>query len=166
MAGIEAYVDIETTGLSPFNGDVTVVGIYRVDGDDGELIQLVGEEITPQKILDALKDVDTIYTYNGSRFDLPFMDISLGVNLCDYFEHKDLMYDCWRKNLKGGLKAVERRLGIRRELSEVDGYQAVILWWRYQNSGDEKALTTLLAYNREDVVNLQTLRRILWNTGY
>jgi len=163
MAGVEAYLDIETTGLSPFYGEVTVVGIYRVNGRESEFVQLIGEEITAEKVLAALKNVDIIYTYNGSRFDLPFMDVSLGVDLCDYFEHRDLMYDCWRCNLKGGLKAVERRLGIRRELTEVDGYQAVILWWRYTNHGDKEALTTLLAYNREDVVNLKTLRQILEN---
>jgi uncharacterized protein YprB with RNaseH-like and TPR domain len=161
MAGVEAYLDIETTGLSPFYGYVTVVGIYRVNGGECEFVQLVGEEITVEKILAALKDVDTIYTYNGSRFDLPFIGVSLGVDLCDYFEHKDLMFDCWRNHLKGGLKAVERTLGIRRELTDVDGYQAVILWRRYHSYGDEDALTTLLAYIREDVINLKTLRQLL-----
>lgn len=163
MAGVEAYLDIETTGLSPFYGYVTVVGIYRVNGGEDEFVQLVGEEITGEKILAALKNVDIIYTYNGSRFDLPFIGVSLGVDLCDYFEHRDLMYDCWRNNLKGGLKAVERTLGIRRELTEVDGYQAVILWWRYASYGDKDALTTLLAYNREDVVNLKILRQFVEN---
>lgn len=164
MADVEAYLDIETTGLSPFYGEVTVVGIYRVCGDDSEFLQLVGEEITGEKVLDALKNVNTIYTYNGSRFDLPFLDVSLGVDLCDYFQHRDLMYDCWRCHLKGGLKTVERTLGIDRELTEVNGYMAVILWHRYIRYGDAKALETLLAYNKEDVVNLKTLRHILENT--
>jgi uncharacterized protein YprB with RNaseH-like and TPR domain len=161
MAGFEAYLDIETTGLSPFYGEVTVVGIYRVKGKITEFIQIVGEEITAEKVLSALENVDVIYTYNGSRFDLPFIDTALGVDLCDYFEHKDLMYDCWRCHLKGGLKAVEKTLGIRRELTEVNGYKAVILWRRYVSYGDKEALATLLAYNREDVVNLKTLRHIL-----
>jgi len=41
------------------------------------------------------------------------------------------MHHCWRNNLYGGLKAVERTLGIPRKLKEVDGYEAVKLWWRY-----------------------------------
>jgi uncharacterized protein len=161
MAGVEAYLDIETTGLSSYYGEVTVIGIYLVKGDDCNFVQLVGKEITPEKLMEVLKEVETIYTYNGSRFDLPYIEDTLGVNLCDHFGHQDLMYDCWRNHLRGGLKSVERQLGIKRESTGVDGYQAVILWKRYCNYGDERALATLLAYNREDVVNLRTLRHVL-----
>jgi uncharacterized protein YprB with RNaseH-like and TPR domain len=35
---------------------------------------------------------------------------------------------------------------------------AVKLWWQYVNDDDERALSTLLEYNREDVVNLHELR--------
>ena len=161
MPGIEAYLDIETTGLSSYYSQVTVIGIYRVNGNDCEFTQLVGKDITCDHLLEALRDVNTIFTYNGSRFDLPFIYDALGINLCDHFNHRDLMFDCWRNNLKGGLKAVERRLGIDRELTGVDGYQAVVLWCRYRDHGDEQALDTLLRYNREDVVNLHTLRQTL-----
>ena len=105
--------------------------------------------------------MDEIYTYNGSRFDLPFIKAKLGVDLKPCFKHTDLMYDCWRNDLKGGLKAVERKLGIGRELKGVDGRMAVQLWWDYANNNDQQALQTLLAYNREDVVNLRQLRRKL-----
>jgi uncharacterized protein YprB with RNaseH-like and TPR domain len=68
------------------------------------------------------------------------------------------MYDCWRRNLYGGLKAVERQLGIERRLKDVNGYEAVRLWFRYVDSFDLGALSKLLEYNREDVVNLRLLR--------
>ncbi|TRZ95788.1 MAG: exonuclease, partial [Dehalococcoidia bacterium] len=42
----DAYLDIETTGLSRFYDYITVIGIYRCDGGNSELIQLVGEEAT------------------------------------------------------------------------------------------------------------------------
>jgi len=71
------------------------------------------------------------------------------------------MYDCWRQNLKGGLKIVERLLGIKRRLTGVDGYIAVQLWYDYVNNNNKEALQTLLAYNEEDVVNLRVLRRKL-----
>jgi uncharacterized protein YprB with RNaseH-like and TPR domain len=102
--------------------------------------------------------VDTIYTYNGSRFDLPFINSRLRVNLREHFHHHDLMHDCWRNNLYGGFKAVERKLGIPRRLRGIGGAEAVILWWRYQINRDRKALDLLLEYNREDVVNLIALR--------
>jgi len=158
---VEAYLDIETTGLSPSYSGITVVGIYLCNGDDTSFIQLVGEDITIDSLLETLDGVDIIYTYNGSRFDLPFIYTLLGVNLAKIFTHRDLMYDCWRNNLYGGFKAVERQLGIERRLTEVNGYEAVKLWWRYVDHFDLDALATLLEYNKEDVLNLKILREML-----
>ncbi len=161
---VEAYLDIETTGLSAFDCEVTVVGIHLCNGAQTRFIQLVGEDITSDSILEALKGVEVIYTYNGSRFDLPFINCRLGINLAEMFRHCDLMYDCWRNNLYGGFKAVEHQLGIPRLLTEVSGYDAVRLWWQYVNDYDQDALATLLEYNKEDVLNLKTLRERLVST--
>ena len=158
---VEAYLDIETTGLSSEQCEITVIGIYLHNKDDNDFIQLVGDEITDVGLMEALEGVDIIYTYNGKRFDLPFIHSRLGINLAEIFEHRDLMYDCWKGNLYGGLKAVERLLGIERRLGEIDGYQVVRLWWQYVNYYDEVALALLLEYNKEDVLNLKTLREKL-----
>ncbi len=153
---IEAYLDIETTGLSPFSSEITVVGIYLCNGGDTNFIQLVGQDISAQSILEALYGIEVLHTYNGSRFDLPFIYSRLGINLAQLFTHRDLMYDCWRCNLYGGFKVVERQLGIERKLTEVNGYEAVRLWWRYVECFDLDALNTLLEYNKEDVLNALT----------
>jgi len=154
----DAYLDIETTGLSSFYDDITVVGIYLANDSGNRLVQLVGGDVTRINLLRTLRCVDTIYTYNGSRFDLPFIDLRLGVNLRKHFHHRDLMHDCWRNNLYGGFKSVERQLGILRRVRGIGGAEAVILWWRYQIDHDRKALDLLLEYNKEDVVNLMKLR--------
>ena len=104
-------------------------------------------------------------TNNGSCFDLPFIRDFLGVDLAESYHHHDLMYDCWRKNLYGGFKAVEAQLDIARQLKGIGGLEAVILWWRYQNGGDQNALALLLQYNKEDVVNLKVLRERLGGSG-
>ncbi|MFC1951941.1 ribonuclease H-like domain-containing protein [Chloroflexota bacterium] len=158
---VEAYLDIETTGLSPRDSEITVIGIHFCNGDDTNFIQLIGKDISVQSILEALHGVELLYTYNGSRFDLPFIYIKLGTNLAKSFKHRDLMYDCWNINLYGGLKGVERQLGIERKLTEINGYEAVRLWWRYVDSWDLDALNTLLEYNKEDVVNLKSLKEKL-----
>ncbi|MFC1991838.1 ribonuclease H-like domain-containing protein [Chloroflexota bacterium] len=162
---MEAYLDIETTGLSPRDCEITVVGIHVCNGDDTKFIHIVGDNISSESILEALCGVEVIYSYNGSRFDLPFIHNRLGINLAETFGHRDLMYDCWNCNLYGGLKAVERQLGIERKLKEVDGFEAVKLWWRYVNNYDEDALHTLLEYNKEDVLNLKTLKKKLLPHG-
>jgi len=157
----EAYLDIETTGLSCQYAEITVIGLYLVNGHDSRLVQLVGEDVTKDNLLEALEGVETIFTYNGRRFDLPFIRGFLGIDLETIADHHDLMYDCWRCNLYGGLKVVEQQLGICRQLQGITGLDAVLLWQRYQNCGDQKALNLLLEYNREDVMNLKVLRERL-----
>jgi uncharacterized protein YprB with RNaseH-like and TPR domain len=161
MPHIEAYLDIETTGLTPSGCEITVIGIHVCRGEETDFVQLVGRDVTAAEIMAALRDVDILYTYNGSRFDLPFIHARLGINLAELFPHRDLMYDCWRKNLYGGLKGVERQLGLKRRLPDMNGWEAVRLWWKYVDSFDLEALNTLCEYNKEDVVNLKTLKEIL-----
>ena len=156
-----AYLDIETTGLSRHYADLTIIGIALEKSRKYQVVQLIEGNLYEEKLLDSLEGVDEIYTYNGSRFDLPFIKARLGVDLNERFRHTDLMYDCWRHKIKGGLKAVERLLGIKRNLTDVDGYIAVQLWFDYVNNNNKQALRTLLEYNQEDVVNLRILRRKL-----
>lgn len=43
------------------------------------------------------------------------------------------------------------------------GFFAVLLWQEFQQTGNIKALETLLVYNIEDVVNLETLMVLAYN---
>ncbi|MDA2916198.1 ribonuclease H-like domain-containing protein [Nitrospinae bacterium AH_259_B05_G02_I21] len=146
-----AYLDIETS----YDGALTVVGLWRPHGG---LSQWVSPDIDSAELLEALSGAQALYTYNGHRFDLPVIHRRLGLNLRRLFASRDLMYDCWRRGLYGGLKAVERQLGIPRSLPHLDGRDAMRLWAAYVDRGEEEALELLLRYNREDVENLDLLR--------
>lgn len=146
-----AYLDIETS----YDGALTVVGLWRPHGG---LSQWVSPDIGSVELLEALSGAQALYTYNGHRFDLPVIHRRLGLNLRRLFASRDLMYDCWRRGLYGGLKAVERQLGIPRSLPHLDGRDAMRLWAAYVDRGEEEALELLLRYNREDVENLDLLR--------
>lgn len=164
----EAYLDIETTGLSCKYDEITVVGIYVCIGDDTDLFQFIGNDVTADNILDALKGVSEIYTYNGRSFDLPFIHSRLGADLAEMFTHHDLMDDCHSNNLYGGCKEAERLLGIERRLKEIDGLAAIELWQKYVEQNDEDALSTLREYNKEDVLVLKMLKeklRVYSNTA-
>ncbi len=161
MEKFSAYLDIETTGLFPEFSYITVIGIYMEKEGIGNFIQLIGRDITSYNLLYVLKNVEIIYTYNGSRFDLPFIRSKLDIDLRKYFSHIDLMHICWEKGLYGGLKVVERKLGIERRLKDIDGRIAVELWYRYFYYNDPYALYLLLEYNKEDVINLKKLKEKL-----
>jgi len=156
-----AYLDIETTSLNPYNGELTVIGLCLDDGNEHRVVQLVGDDISASKLVEIMKRVEVLYTYNGDRFDIPHIKARLGIDLTRYSAHKDLMKECWQRNLYGGLKEVERKLGIRRKFTGVDGRIAVQLWRNYKFYGDRNSLITLLEYNREDVLNLRVLRQKL-----
>ncbi len=158
MDNLEAFLDIETTGFSADCCEITVVGIYLTGGGSEKVVQLVGHLASAENIMEALHGAGRLYTYNGSRFDLPFIKARQGLDLEASFSHCDLMYHCWRRQLRGGLKKVEERLGIARETRGVDGQEAVRLWWRYVNDYDQSALELLLKYNKEDIVNLKYLK--------
>jgi uncharacterized protein YprB with RNaseH-like and TPR domain len=134
---------------------------------DWSTTQLVGNDITADAVLHVLEGVTTIYTFNGAGFDLPFLAWKPGVDLRRRFEHQDLMRVSRRAGLKGGLKVIEKALGIPRNLPDMRGYDAVLLWEKYLREDNPSALEMLLEYNREDVENLRVLRNKLedenWN---
>ncbi len=147
---MKAYLDIETS----FEGAITVVGLYT---EGRGMIQLVGGMVSDLAVWRALEGADTICTYNGSRFDLPVIRRRLGLDLARKIRSHDLMYDCWRHGLFGGLKRVEQQLGICRRSKGIDGWDAMRLWAHYEDGGDKEALDTLLIYNRDDVLSLPVL---------
>ena len=158
---MRAYIDIETTALDPAAGELTVVGIYLEQEGQERVVQLYEATLTKDNLLAALAGTGTLYSYNGKEFDLPFIAAKLGVDLAGVFVHCDLMHHCWRRNLYGGQKKVEVKLGISRETVGIDGRKAVALWNDYRSKGSSEALRTLLLYNAEDVTNLAHIRRKL-----
>lgn len=151
---MRAYLDIETT----FSGSISVIGIYRPDSGT---TQLVGGGVSDLNLYTCLAGVSTLVTFNGSSFDLPVIRKRLMADLKAEYAHRDLLYVCRRRGLRGGLKVVEQILGIARGTAGISGWDAPRLWHRYETYGDRSALETLLAYNVEDVVNLATLEAML-----
>ncbi|WP_248896924.1 ribonuclease H-like domain-containing protein [Haloplanus halobius] len=143
--------DIETTGLDADRNDVTTVSFYR-DGAVDTLIR--GDDLTAGALREQFADAPLIVTFNGARFDVPFLEESFDVEITA--PHLDLMYPCRRLDLTGGLKPIEQEIDIDRDRPDLSGKDAVRLWREYER-GDEAALETLVSYNREDTENLARL---------
>jgi len=157
----DAYLDIETTGLYPHESSITVIGIYFCNGAESKLVQLYDEKLTCKNLLSVMEGTEQMFTYNGSRFDVPFIRTHFGPDLDLMHPHIDLMYKCWSFNLRGGFKKVLRQLGISRETEGMNGLDAIWLWQQYKHSNNRAALNQLLRYNRDDIVNLKDLREAL-----
>ena len=153
------YLDIETTGGPPDTGDVTVVGMLC----DRTMTTLVhGETLTGKALIDAFAHCDLVVTFFGTVFDLPFLQAKFPGLKCEK-PHFDLCFAARRLGLRGGLKHIEREVGIERpsDLQGLDGWDAVHLWkeWR---QGNQPALTRLLRYNEFDTRNLEPLAELLY----
>lgn len=139
--------DIETTGLTPERAVITTVSFHR----DGETTTLVrGDDLTGPAVRDQFDAASLLVSYNGARFDVPFLRAAFGLEVTT--PHIDLMSPCRAIGLDGGLKQVERDLGMDRE-TDIDGREAIDLWHRYR-AGDDAALDRLVRYNRRDATTL------------
>jgi len=146
-----AYLDIETTGLN-WSGDlITLVGLagarrFRTYVRGVDLDELPAD----------LRRYKLLVTFNGTHFDLPVLRNAFPV--LPPLLHIDLQYPMRRLGFRGGLKKLERRLGLERpdDVKGLTGSDAAKLWRRYER-GDENALDALIEYNRQDVENLRPL---------
>lgn len=145
-----AYLDIETDGgYRPEN--LTVVGVY----DGIRLTQYVrGDNL--DLVPEALEDRAILVTFVGTQFDLPFIRRAFRLRTPQI--HIDLCHVLKQLGIRGGLKRIERQLGIERDplAQGLNGNDAVKLWWDYLRGNDD-ALSPLLAYNAADVVNMEIL---------
>ena len=151
------YLDIETDGGMGADS-ITLIGLY----DGWETHFYVKGENLAQFAYEA-QDYDGFVTFFGTGFDLPFLKRRFPVLesvFADRF-HVDLCPLLKRLGHTGGLKRIESALKIARtpETDGLGGMDAVRLWRLYRRGGRdaEDAKRLLLAYNQEDVVNLQTL---------
>lgn len=146
------FLDIETTGLSRYYNNITVVGWsinskYKVyiQGDDDYYLRK------------ALKEAKVLVTFNGSIFDIPFLckefpDLNLPKT------HIDLRFLAKRVGLAGGQKKIEPLLGVKRpsNLLDIKGDTAPLLWYKYCR-GDSDSLRLLISYNHADVEGMKSI---------
>ena len=152
-----AFVDIETD--NGMGGDsVTVIGLS--DGFDF-YHYIKGDNLS--RFARDCQAFDVFVTFNGGPFDIP-MIVRRFPSLQPFFAskmHIDLCPLLRRLGLTGGLKRIEEELKIRRipETEGLCGYDAVRLWRVFERGGRsaDDALRLLIAYNREDVVNMKIL---------
>lgn len=168
------YLDIETNGLF---ANFHIVGCYCIKEHGTD--KILGRTITQKElrsdtfdkkiIEDCIKDMlkfDRIVTYNGARFDIPFLRTRALTHGIDTFplygivKHTDA-YFMARNKLRlhrKSLEEVARMLHITGK-SHVSG----ALWLKAFLHGDEKALKEVHEHCKQDVIVLEKVYEIMKN---
>jgi uncharacterized protein YprB with RNaseH-like and TPR domain len=144
----QLFLDVETTGFRPSQGDLATVVWYH----DGRWGYWVNDATSCVKeMANAWLDSYELITYNGRTFDEPWLIHSL--SLPPHEHHVDLMYEAAREGLKGGLKGIASKLGIPQppELELLHG-KHVLKLWKSWCKGNKESLCNLLYYNAWDVI--------------
>ena len=147
-----SYFDIETNGES-YGDNITLIVCYH----KGKLYKFLhGDNL--EAFLDLLDDITLLVSFNGTSFDVPMIQ--------NYFHipkipcaHIDLRWLAYHVGFKGGLKEIERSIGIRRptNLVGINGMDAILLWAEWKHNRNEQALNLLIHYCCADVLSLQLL---------
>ncbi|MCI2146925.1 MAG: ribonuclease H-like domain-containing protein [Clostridiales bacterium] len=175
-----AVLDIETTGLRSFRDYVILIGLVFPEPDpEGDermhAVQLFAESPEEEADLlhaadELLQTFDCVITYNGRRFDLPFLKTRAKKNHLTISDPYDLdLYQVIRNYspLRSVLpslrqKSIEWYMGLSDSRSdEIDGGESVRLYFRYLDTQDPELRRQILLHNHDDILQLSRLLPIL-----
>lgn len=159
--------DIETTGLNPHYNKVILIGILYLEKDNIIIKQFFcnnsNEELEMLKsFINSFNNFQLYITFNGSTFDIPFLNRRFSKYNLDYRIDPYLNFDLYKlvrknknllklKNCK--LKTVEKFLGINRK-DTIDGAESIKLYKKYEISKNNDLKEKILLHNFEDILHL------------
>ncbi len=150
------FLDIETSSSTSKNSYLTVIGLY--DGIETK-VMIRNFNLDIEELKKELSRYKLIITFNGSVFDIPYLNKKYP-NLIPKIPIIDVRHMCSRLGLKGGLKIIEKELGIIRQNKIVErmyGGDPLKLYRMFLGSGDKYYLKLLVEYNEEDIINLKKI---------
>ncbi|MBR4024284.1 MAG: ribonuclease H-like domain-containing protein [Firmicutes bacterium] len=174
--------DIETLGLDPRRAPVILAGMMCVSPDGtAQVKQFFLEEpeeehILLDRIVEELNKYDYIVTFNGHRFDIPYVEKRYKMIYHCLPDVRPYELDLYlvikgHSGLKETLpslrqKCIEEYMGLASERDdEISGGESVQLYYEYLLEEDpalkESIKKTILLHNYDDVVQLYRLLPIL-----
>lgn len=183
-------LDIEATGLDPSRCKVILMGLLTETDDGVRVTQFLAENHYEeykvlQATLDFLRDegIDYLITFNGLRYDIPFINTRLEANFMDADPDsgqsgiKLYDFDLYRflrkcSNLPQRLDSLsqascEQFFGIANNRQDtITGRESVALFDEYSISGNSTVEKIILTHNREDVLQLYQLMQLTSRNEY
>lgn len=168
------FVDIETTGFSAVKNHIYCIGCISQSASGYTFAQFFAESPSEERnILTAffeyVKGQEISVTFNGSTFDLPFLQKRsqlLSIESTFFrMESIDLYKIAKSANHLLGLdslkqKSIELFLGIDRK-DCFSGGELIQVYRQFLQNGGEERLHLLMLHNEEDVLNMVPLSDII-----
>ena len=182
--GLKSCVlDIEATGLDPSRCKVILMGLLTETDSGVKVTQFLAdnhyeEHLVLQATLDFLRveGIDYLITFNGLRYDIPFINTRLDANFMDdNLSMYDFdLYRFLRKcsNLPNHLESLsqascENYFGIAGNRQDtITGRESVALFDEYSINGNSTIEKIILTHNREDVLQLYQLMQLASHNEY
>lgn len=169
------FLDIETTGFSPARSKLYLIGTAYFQGTDLVVEQFLADTASAEEekqliyAFDSLsRQFDTIVTFYGSQFDLPFLQecqnrlnipsadlVYNNKNYVDLYHHfHAYQYIFALENYK--LQSFEAFLGIKRA-DPCSGRELIKVYQEYIKKANDESLRLLLSHNYEDLTGMAHL---------
>ncbi|MCR4654697.1 MAG: ribonuclease H-like domain-containing protein [Lachnospiraceae bacterium] len=170
------FLDIETTGLSKEASKLYLIGVACVTDDCFKTVQWFADDPREERLLleafvSFMQSFDTILTFNGDRFDLPFLKYraeARGFPISfDSFRSLDIYKELRPLKKLLGLQSLKQReveglLGKKSD-DPFTGRDLIHVYYEYVREPSEEKLKNLLYHNSEDLLGLL---KILPALGY
>lgn len=169
------FLDIETTGLSPSNAQIYLIGALSYAETSGWILRqwfadsLSAEEEILRGFFDFIRGFRTLIHYNGDSFDLPFLlRCAAQYGLSAPFSGMDSL-DLYRavrpyRGIFGtermNQKRMEQFLGAKRT-DRYTGAELISVYEEWLGTGEQALQQRLLLHNEEDVSALPQLLSLL-----
>jgi uncharacterized protein YprB with RNaseH-like and TPR domain len=171
--GPVAYLDIESTGLSPQQAGLTLVGLVFAEGGVRVLEQYfvdhaAEEAAVLKEAARRLRGFSGVVTYNGARFDLPFLAIRAEICRVPWppLQTYDLLQVAfaWQRQYKllpnCRLQTVMAHFRLGR-VDQTSGLEMVEAYRRWLQTGNPADRDLILDHNAEDLLLLPDLVPLL-----
>lgn len=168
------FLDIETTGFSPSSSYVYLIGCAVKNEKYIEVHQFFAENTTEEKeilsaFLELLEKYDTIISFNGVGFDVPYLKAK-----CDTYElHENFREKTYLDIFKSvselkfllklsnyKQKTIERFLGLTRD-DACTGGELINVYRDYIHHPTAEAKKLLHLHNYEDVIHMADILPVL-----
>jgi uncharacterized protein YprB with RNaseH-like and TPR domain/prefoldin subunit 5 len=159
-----AIIDIETLGIT-FERPIILLGIANIMKNEAYTNQFLLRDFSDElaaiwSFLSHIKGSSTLITYNGRKFDIPYIKQRLSLHSKEFSfnnHHFDILHFVYR-TLGGSLpnyrlETVERYFGIQRGL-DISGLLVPHFYETYLKTRNVGPLIAILKHNKQDLINL------------